>query len=421
MPHPTQNIQNTQDTQKTLKTLTLIWPLILGMLMIMVGFGLQGTLLALRAELDGFLITAIGVIMSLYYCGYLAGWFVIPRMINSVGHIRVFASFASMASTTILIQGLFVYPYIWAIIRLISGFCFVGLFIVAESWLNNTAPNKLRGQITSIYISVVNGGIFTGQFLINLGSVQSIGLFALISILISLSLLPVTLANKPTPGYKEIENLPFKKLIAKSPLAVLCVFCCGFVNAGMLTMGPVFASKLGLTIPKISLLMALFVLGCATMPLINGWLSDRIDRRKVIVGVSTIGLIAASLITAIPALIFICAYFVGGSATSIYSIGSAMMNDRLKPSQMTSATATLILISGIGSCISPVALGFTMENFGITAFFMIFAAIFALNTVFGLYRNFTGPEIIVEQQGDYHNLPYRSTHGIGALTEPDRD
>ncbi len=384
----------------------------------MVGNGLQGTLLSLRAEIDGFTLTVIGLMMSMYYIGYLAGWFFIPKMIQSVGHIRVFAAFASVASTTILIQGLFVDPYTWSFVRFISGLSFVGLFIVAESWLNNIAPNKQRGQILSIYFLVINGGLFTGQFLINIGSIETIGLFVLISVLISLSLLPITLANKPAPGFSEVENLPLKKLLSTSPLAVLCVFSCGVINAGMLAMGPVYAQGLGLSLSNISWLMALFVFGCGTIPLLGGWFSDRIDRRKVIIVTCCAGIAFAALATFNPGFVYLCAFAVGGCSTAIYSVGVAMMNDRLKTSQMTSATASLILVNGIGSCLSPIMLGTLMSEFGLQVFFGTFTGIFVCAAAFGFYRNFTGPDVVVEKQGDFQAIPLRSGPNVAAMTEP---
>jgi len=401
------------------KTMMLVWPLLIGMFMIMVGNGLQGTLLALRAELDGFALAAIGIIMSMYYCGYLAGWFIVPRMIKSVGHIRVFAGFASMASTTILIQGLFVEPYLWSIVRFIGGLSFVGLFIVAESWLNNIAPNRLRGQILSSYIFVVNGGLFAGQFLINFGSIETIGLFVLISVLISLSLVPVTLADKASPDFEEVEHLPLKKLMKTSPLAVICVLACGFMNAGMLGIGPVFAQNLGLGIAQISFLMAAYVFGCAALPLAAGWVSDRFDRRKVIIATCLAGLIFSIWLTLDTGMIYLCALMIGGCATAIYSVGAAMMNDRLKTSQMTSATASLILISGVGACISPILLGLLMQVAGVASFFAVYCIVFVTAFVFGLYRNFTGPDISVEDQGEFQNIPTRSSAAVVTIGEDD--
>ena len=385
--------------------------------MIMVGNGLQGTLLALRADFEGISVLVIGLFMSMYYCGFLAGWSIVPKMIKSVGHIRVFAGFASLASTTILLEGLFVDPYVWSCVRFIGGLSFVGLFIVAESWLNDIAPNRSRGQILSAYIFVINAGLFIGQFLINLGSIVSMGLFVLISVLISLSLVPITLANKPSPGFSEVESLPFKKLVKISPYAVLCVFSCGFIKAGMLGIGPVYALSMGLEISEISILMAAYILGCAIIPLGIGWLSDHFDRRKVIIGTCFVGFIFSIWILINASWIYACALMVGGCSNAIYGVGAAMVNDRLKPSQMTSATASLILINGVGACVAPIILGFLMQTIGPITFFSAFALTFLLTFAFGLYRSMAGPGIEVESQGEFQAIPASSGAGIVAIAE----
>lgn len=399
------------------QTLLLVWPLLLAMFMIMVGNGLQGTLLSLRANAEGFPITVIGIIMSLYFCGYLIGWFVVPHMIKSVGHIRVFAGFASVASTTILIQGLFVDPYTWTAVRLLSGLSFVGLFIVAESWLNNIATNKLRGRILSSYFFVVNGGFFAGQFLINLAPVENISLFILVSILISLSLTPITLANKPSPGYEEPENLPFKKLISKSPFSVLGVSTSGFCGTAILTIGPVYAMSIGLPTSKIALFIALFVLGGTLIPLVTGWLSDQYDRRKIIIAMAGSGIALCGLMTFMPTLIWIPAFLLGGCITSIHSISIAFMNDRLSAKQMTSATASLILVNGIAAFFAPTVVGLLMDTVGTNSFFYTLIAMFTALFIFGIYRNYTGPEVIVENQGEFQAIPSRSGAAIGEIRE----
>jgi MFS family permease len=406
-------------SQDIRKTLALVWPLLAGMFMIMVGNGLQGTLLALRGQAEGFPISVIGVIMSLYFCGYLAGWYVVPRMIKSVGHVRVFAAFASLASTTILAQGLFVNPYSWICIRMISGLSFVGLFIVAESWLNNIATNKLRGQILSLYFFVVNGGFFAGQFLINLAPVENIDLFILVSVLVSLSFLPITLADKPSPGYEEPEHLPFKKLISISPFSVLGVVTSGFCGTAVLTLGPVYAQSLGFSTPKIALFIALFVLGCTLVPLFTGWLSDRIDRRKVIITMALIGLgSSVALIPLGPSLmLWLLIILLGGCVTSVHSISIAFMNDRLSTRQITSATAALILINGIAAFFAPTVSGVLMENIGPNSFFISIATVFGALSLFGIYRAFTGPEVDVEEQGEFHPIPQRSAPGIAHIHE----
>lgn len=401
------------------KTLLLVWPLLFGIFMIMVGNGLQGTLLALRAELAGFSVSVIGIIMSLYYCGYLAGWFIVPPMIRSVGHIRVFAGFASMASTTILVQGLFVDPYIWSFVRLISGLSFVGLFIVAESWINDIATNKLRAQILSAYLFFIHAGMFAGQFLINIGPLESMGLFVLVSILISLSLLPVTLANKPSPGFQEQESLPIKKLFKTSPLSVASVVATGLVSASMFTIAPVYGQLAGFSLPKISLLMGLYVAGCAIIPLIMGWLSDRMDRRKVIIMITGCLFVSCVVCILYPHLVMWLAFVIGGGTISLYGVSAAMLNDRLKPGQVTSATATLIFINGAASCVSPILVGFLMDALGYGVFFAVFACGYCALFAYGLYRAWVGPEIDVNEQADFQPLPARSSPNFAQIGSDD--
>lgn len=407
------------DFTETKKSLHLVWPLLISMFLIMVGNGLQGTLLGLRADVEGFSSLMIGVIMGLYYFGYMIGWFFVPSMITAVGHIRVFAAFASMASTIILLHGVFVNPWVWALVRVISGISFVGLFIVAESWLNNIATNKLRGQIMGTYFFAINGGLFTGQFFLNFGSVETIGLFILVSILISLSLMPITLANKPSPGYEEPDNLPIKILIKKSPLSVASVVLSGFVGAGVVGMGAIYAKNIGLSDANVALFIALYVLGCGSIPLIAGGLSDILDRRLMIILMSIMGIMSS--ITALvwtPAL-YIGVFMMGGAISSIHSIAIAMMNDRINTNQMTSATATMILINGVSASISPLLIGAMLDMVGEISFLPTMAIGFMALLSYGIYRSIKGPEIIVEEQTSFQPIPARSAPGIAHIHEPE--
>jgi MFS family permease len=400
-------------------TLLIVWPLLIGMFLIMVGNGLQGTLVALRAELDGFSISMIGVIMSIYYCGYVVGWYIVPSMIRSVGHIRVFAGFASLASTTILIQGLFIDPYIWIFIRFICGISFVGLFIVSESWLNNIATNRRRAQILSTYMFVVNFGLFCGQFLINLGSIETMGLFVLVSILISLSLLPITLTNKISPKFEDSEYLPFRKLFNISPFGVACVIASGICGASLLTLGPIYAKFLGFSLPEISLFMASFIAGCAILPLLTGWISDKIDRRRVIISITFFGFIISIIACLSSSFLIVTSFLFGGCVTSIYSISAAHINDHLKSSQITSATASLILINGISSCIAPIILAVLLDIFGANIFFIPLSVAFFSLFIFGIYRDIVGKQIAVEDQTEFRQLPTESSPSIVYLSHPE--
>ncbi|MCI5060211.1 MAG: MFS transporter [Alphaproteobacteria bacterium] len=401
------------------QTLHLVWPLMLGLGFIMVGNGLQGTLLSLRAYAEEFPLYATGLVMSAYYLGYLVGCVVIPKFIASVGHIRVFAAFASLASTTILLQGLFVDPWLWGFMRAINGISFVALFIVAESWLNIIAPNKLRAQIFSTYLFVINFGLFAGQFLINIGSVEGIALFILISVLISLSFLPITLANKPAPGYEEPEHLPVKKLFSFTLLPLAGVFVAGITGASLLTMGPIFASNLGLDINDVAIFMAAYIFGASTIPLFIGWVSDHVNRRFVIILVALVGTVISfiSSVTEIYLLLVLLISILGGCTTSLYSICIAHMNDRLKPSQFTSASATLLLINGVGCCIGPLLCGLLIDIYGNSSMLLMFSGVFFITFILGTYRAFTGEKIRVSKQGDFVAMPIRSSATVMQITE----
>lgn len=400
-------------------TLLLVWPLLFGVLIMMVGSGLQGTLLSLRADIAGFPISVIGFIMSSYYCGYLAGSFLIPNMIRSVGHIRVFAGFASLASTTILLQGLFVTPILWGMVRFIGGLSFAGLFIVAESWLNDIAPNRLRGMIISSYVFVLYAGLFIGQFLINLAPVEDIHLFILVSIIISLSLIPITLADKASPGFEEAEKLGFIKLVKTSPLSTTAVAVSGFVNAAMLTLGPIYAENIGFSISKIASFMGVYILGGATIPLMAGWLSDQVDRRQMIIIMGSAAFLSCLLGAYFSEHIMPLIFLTGGFVLSVYSIGAALMNDRLDSKQRTSATASLIFIQGISSCFAPIVVGILMQSISNDIFLPIFAFSFLLMVAYGIHRSFIGPDVNVEDQADFQAMPVRMTPEFAQLAEED--
>jgi len=386
--------------------------------MIMMGNGLQGTLLGLRANMEGFPIFITGIVMSLYYGGFLLGCYVTPKIIASVGHIRVYAALASVASTTILLHGVFVDPWLWGLIRIFSGMSFAGLFIVTESWLNSIATNRLRGLTFGIYIFVLNSSLFIGQFLINLAPLGDMGLFVLISVLVSLALLPLTLANKPAPGYAAPETLPLRKLIKTSQLALVSVFASGFCAGTVMGIGVVYADELGQTKSWAAGLMASYILGSALIPLVIGTISDRLDRRKVIIGIAFCAF-ATSLIFNISPYTFILMFVFGGLITSIYSVGLAYMNDNIKPDQAVSASTSLILINGMGAMLGPLISGLIMEYIALNAFFYGFSIVLLSLFFFGIYRAYAGDKVIVEEQGEFVHMPTRTSPELLQILDED--
>ncbi len=410
-------IKSTMNHIKPKNTLLLVWPLLVGVFFIMMGNGLQGTLLGISANLASFDTQTIGIIMSLYYCGYLVGCYFAPRMIGSVGHIRVFAAMASLASTTILINGYFLNEFVWALMRFISGISFACLFIVAESWLNRIAPNKRRAQIFSAYVFIINFGFFGGQFLLYFGSPANISLFILVSVLISLAMLPITLANKPAPGNEIPEPAPLRKLLKQSPLSFGGVFTSGFCTGSVLGFAPIFLGDGGATKETIANFIAIYILGSALIPLFVGALSDRMDRRKFIVIIAVIACGLSAYITW-RSYNLLTIFSLGGVAVCLYSVSIAYMNDKLRSEQIVSAASTLIMANGMGACLGPLLSSILYQNVSMHSFFPMLLGMFILLTLIGIWRMIVGEDIDVEEQSEFVNIPARAAPSILEITAP---
>ncbi len=403
----------------TLYRLFAVWPLLLGITLLTVSNGLQGTLLGLRANAEGFPLEITGLIMSVYFCGYLFASHYVPRLISSVGHIRVFAALASVASTGILLHEIFVNPYFWIPVRFFTGFCFCGLFIIAESWLNQISSKKQRGTIFSAYIAIVYGGLFSGQFLINLAPVTSPYLFILVSVMISFALAPITLTNKPAPRYKKPQDVKFIDMLKKYPLPMAGVFVSGICGSTMLGLGPVYADMLGMNNSEISFFIAIFILGNACLPMAMGALSDRIDRIKVIHLTALIGMLSAAAI-AQTTHYFVLVFILGGMVASLYSVSITYLHDQIKKTQIVSASRGLILFNGMGSMFGPIIGGFFLSNFHAGTFFMIICFYMLCFMVFALYRNFVGRHI--DHKNSFVQVPAFAAPSVMRLqADPPKD
>lgn len=404
-----------------LKTLSNSWPLFIGILLIMIANGLQGTLLGVRAGIEGFSTLTIGVLMSFYYLGFLGGYFFAPKLILKVGHIRVFAALASLASTAVLLHGLFPVPWLWLLARAVTGFCYAGLYIVIESWLNQAADNKSRGSILALYLLASHGGMMLGQFLLNITDPAQLELFVLTSVIVSLALLPISLSQRPAPVIETPDPISLKTLYKTSPLGVVGMFFNGFGSGTIYGLAPVFAAMVGMSIPQISLFMASFVFGGITLTVPIGWLSDHISRSFVMVSVSILVAISASIcffigIESFPILL-LATTLLGGLCFSTYGLSIAYTNDRLKPSQMLSASSSMILVNGVGACFGPVLVSLVMSQFGSTSFFPAIAMIFLGIALFGLYRVKVGKKVTLENQTDSFLVPVRTSSVLMRLVK----
>lgn len=403
-----------------IKTVSTSWPLFFGLALMMIGNGLQGTLLGVRANIEGFETLTIGAIMSLYYIGFLAGSHYAPRLISGVGHIRVFTALASLASTTVLIHGLYPEPFLWAIIRFFTGFAYAGLYIVVESWLNDQSTNKTRGKIFGIYQFIGFGGMALGQYILNFADPADITLFVVTSVMVSIALLPISLSSRPAPEFQEPETLSIKRLFVISPLGLAGVFLVGTGTSALFTLGAVYANEIGMTLPQLSTFMALFIAGGVASQMPVGWLSDNYDRRVVLLGISGATAIAAMACWAVsgnPYILNICVFAFGMLSLPVYGLSMAQINDHLTPRQFVGASATAIMINGVGSAIGPFAISFFMFLFGTQAFFPTIGATFAVLTAYGLYRMTKREAVPMDEQGDYTSMPLRPTPLTMAVSE----
>ena len=365
------------------------WALLLGMLFLQLGNGLQGTLLGVRGELENFSTFQMSIVMSAYFVGFLGASRLVPELIRRVGHVRVFAALASFISAVLILYPLLVNPWIWAAGRVIIGFCFCGVYITAESWLNNAATNQNRGQLLSSYMVVQMAGIVAAQLLLLVGDPGGFELFVLISVLVSISFAPILLSITPTPAFEATKPMSIKELFSTSPLGCVGMFFLGGVFSAQFGMAPVFGTNAGLTLSEISIFVAAFYIGAMVFQFPIGWLSDRMDRRILIVATSAVGFIAAIsavMVEDIFIVFVVSAFFIGGMSNPLYSLLIAYTNDFLELEDMASASGGLLFLNGLGAISGPIITGYLMTKMGSQGFFIILATLLGLLTVYGFFR-----------------------------------
>ncbi|MGH1481529.1 MAG: MFS transporter [Geminicoccales bacterium] len=394
------------------------WALFLGMALLMTANGLQGSLLGLRASIEAFPTTVTGVLMSAFYLGFLAGSMMTPSMVVRVGHVRVFAALASLASTAILIHAVVVNPVSWGMMRLVSGLCYAGLYVVAESWLNEKATNENRGQLLSVYMVISMGGMAVGQGLLNVGDPGHADLFILVSILVSLALIPMLLSVNRGPVMDAPAPISIKEVYQSSPTGVVACLMIGILQGGAFSMGAVYGELLGLSVPALSLFMSALIIGGVLFQWPIGRISDRYDRRLVLMVVTFVGT-ALAVIAGLAALSFQAllgvTFLYGGMMVPMYSIAIAYANDHLKPDQMVAASGTLVLVGGIGAFIGPTLVAGAMDLWGPKGFFWSLASIHVGLGVFILYRMTQRAALPAEEQGIYGAMPARATLVAGEM------
>jgi MFS family permease len=376
--------------------LTATSSLLLGMGFLMLGAGLQGTLIGVRATLESFPTVVIGAVMASYYVGYLAGSLAAPRLVLRVGHIRVFAALTSLASASILLQGVLVDPLTWGALRAISGWCFAGIYVVAESWLNDRADNRTRAGLLGVYVAITYVGLGFGQFLLILGNPRETILFILIAVLICLAAVPMSLSAQRAPECALPQTVRLGGLFRLSPLGVIAVLFSGLTAGTVFAIGPVYAART-FTASGVATFMAfsIFIAVLAQWPL--GRLSDRFDRRSVLSGISLVAAVAAGAAVLLGAStqppFFGAAVLCSGLSLTIYSLAVSHINDHLQPAQMVDASGALLLVNGIGAVIGPLLVASAMQLSGPGAYFGALAALHFGFAVYTLWRKGRRPAI----------------------------
>ena len=365
------------------------WALMLGMLLLMLGNGLQGTLLGVRGSIENIDPSTMGYVMSAYFIGFLGGSKIAPVLLRRVGHVRVFAALASLASAAFILYAAVVHPIAWLLLRLIVGFCFSGIYVVAESWLNNATSNETRGQALSLYLMVQMSGIVLGQLLLNLADPAGYNLFVLITVLVSLSFAPILLSTSRAPVHETATPMSIRELIKASPLASFGSLLLGGIFAVLFGMASVYATERGLSIAQVSYFITAIYFGGLLFQYPIGYLSDRYDRRYLIIAVTAIGALAAvfALISGDSFVsLLVVALIIGGTSNPLYSLLLAYANDYLEVDQMAAASGGLLFINGCGAMTGPVVVGYVMERFGIHWFFITIATLMSMICFYGIYR-----------------------------------
>ena len=390
-----------------LQVLKSAWALLLGVGLLMIGNGMQGTLIGVRGEIEAFTTLEMSVVVSAYFAGFLGGSRMAPGMIRRVGHVRVFAALASLISAVMILYPTVVDPIVWAFGRVLIGFCFSAVYVTAESWLNNAASNDNRGKALSLYMIVQTSGIVLAQALLLAADPSGYVLFVIPSILVSIAVTPILLSISPTPAFDTSKPMSLKELFGYSPLGCVGTFLLGGVFSAQFGMSPIYGTEAGLTLPQISLFVSTFFIGAIITQYPIGWLSDRMDRRQLIVIISCVGAGGAALGALMGAdyTILLCAAFVmGGAANPLYSLLIAHTNDSLDPEDMASASGGMIFLNGLGAIAGPLITGWAMNVMGPGGFFVFAGGLIAALGAYGIYRATQRPSTPVEDTGAFVSM-----------------
>ncbi len=383
------------------------WPLFLGMVLLMLGNGMQGTVVGVRGAIVGFSPFAMSIILSGYFIGYLIGARITPTLILRVGHVRVFVAYASLCSAAFLMFAIFPNQPLWFVLRITIGMCIIGTFIVVEGWLNNAATNETRGQSLSIYLMAQLLGFVISQGMLRFAVPEGYGLFILGASFMSLSLVMLALSPAPPPKFEETKPMKISRLWQVTPFAAGGIFLMGGLFAGIYGLSAVYGTEKGLSFDDIGIFIGAIFAGSLIMQYPIGWLSDRMNRRLLIVIIVFIGAIACGFGAFIGnniILLSIVAFIFGASVNPLYMLYNAYTNDFLENEEMAGACGALGFMNGCGAIIGSVVLGWLISTFGADAYFVYISTLLAATGFYGLYSMTQKSAVIITERPYYASV-----------------
>ncbi len=413
---------------RMVRLLPILGALFLGVGLLIAGNGLFTTLLAVRMGIEDMPALSIGVVLSCFSAGFILGARTCHRFVDRVGHIRSFAALAALAACSALLHPIFVSEIAWGVLRVLTGYCTAALYTIAESWINAKVPNEVRGRILSLYMAVSFLALSAGQLMLNLGAPETYLLFSVVAMLFAVGLVPVALTRMEAPVPDPGGRLGILALARISPLGVALCFSAGAINAAFFNMGPVFAQRSGFDTGQVSTFMATAIFAGLLLQWPVGWLSDRFDRRRVVMWVLAGAALASAAIAAaavsnagglpFPVLLSLVALY-GGLAFTLYGQGLTHANDFADTSQLVSVSAGLLFAYGVGAVIGPVAASAIMGPAGPFGLFVFTGAVTAVLASFVVYRMARREPLPAEDQTPFSPMP--ATTAVIAGLDPRSD
>ncbi len=415
----------TLERHETSTAISGAWGLFAALGLLMLGNGLLGTLLGIRSELEGFATAATGAIMASYYVGFLFGSQIAPKTLERVGHVRVFAALASLASASPLVHSVFVDPLVWSAMRFVFGFCMAGLYVVAESWLNQAATNKTRGRLLSVYMLVMMGGLGLSQLFVGVAAPTGFKLFVLASLFVSLAVVPISLLQDRAPSFRAPEKLHAVTLWQLAPLGIVGGVGAGITSGALIGIGPVYATRVGFSSAEVAWVIGAALLGSLVWQWPIGLMSDHMPRRRALLLIAALGaaVAAAGAQSDTPGLGYLLTvmFFLGGLTFPMYSVVLSHINDVISSKQAVAASSLYVFVSGVGAILGPLLAALAIDAIGTSGFFVVIGGAHGLVAAYTLFRiGAKAPAVGRDEQTPWQPFPARAGVVLARLAKAAR-